>query len=126
MHHTVLVAGLVHDPGDHPGTPTRSVMSPRSRHRPGRVHVVKLGSATADEVRLGSRRTPSDTAKGDPLYGIRRILQIGAKQPTDKETAGLDAKLVLETPTRKSPSLGSEVKSSATSITPLQPGDVNS
>jgi hypothetical protein len=31
--------------------------------------------------------------KGDPLYGIRRTLQIGAEHLTDKQAARLDAKL---------------------------------
>jgi transposase len=44
-------------------------------------HVVKLGSAMVDGVR---RRIQQDTLghrdrKGDPLYGIRRTLQIGAE-----------------------------------------------
>ena len=58
-------------------------------------HVVKLGSAMIDEVR---RRVQQDTLghrgrKGDPLYGIRRTLQIGAEHLTDKQAARLDAKL---------------------------------
>ncbi|WP_306637160.1 MULTISPECIES: transposase [Micrococcaceae] len=48
-------------------------------------HVVKLGSAMVDEVR---RRVQQDTLgrrgrKGDPLYGIRRTLQIGAEHLTE-------------------------------------------
>jgi transposase len=58
-------------------------------------HVVKLGSAMVDEVR---RRVQQDTLghrgrKGDPLYGIRRTLQIGAEHLNDKQAARLDAKL---------------------------------
>jgi len=49
--------------------------------------VVKLRSAMVDEVR---RRVQQDTLqhrgrKGDPLYGIRRTLQIGAEHLTDKQ-----------------------------------------
>ena len=36
--------------------------------------------------------------KGDPLYGIRRTLQIGAEHLTDKQSARLDAKLTLGDP----------------------------
>ncbi|MET3946369.1 ISL3 family transposase [Arthrobacter sp. AL08] len=58
-------------------------------------HVVKLGSAMVDEVR---RRVQQDTLghrgrKGDPLYGIRRTLQIGAEHLTEKQASRLDAKL---------------------------------
>jgi transposase len=58
-------------------------------------HVVKLGSAMVDEVR---RRVQQDTLghrgrKGDPLYGIRRTLQIGAEHLSRKQSARLDAKL---------------------------------
>jgi transposase len=53
-----------------------------------------------DEVR---RRVQQDTLghrgrKGDPLYGIRRTLQIGAEHLTDKQSARLDAKLTLGDP----------------------------
>jgi transposase len=63
-------------------------------------HVVKLGSAMVDEVR---RRVQQDTLgnrgrKGDPLYGVRRTLQIGAEHLTDKQSARLDAKLTLGDP----------------------------
>jgi transposase len=63
-------------------------------------HVVKLGSAMVDEVR---RRVQQDTLghrgrKGDPLYGIRRTLQVGAEHLTDKQTARLDAKLAVGDP----------------------------
>ncbi|GGI02794.1 ISL3 family transposase [Arthrobacter liuii] len=63
-------------------------------------HVVKLGSAMVDEVR---RRVQQDTLghrgrKGDPLYGIRRTLQIGAEHLSDKQSARLDAKLTLGDP----------------------------
>jgi transposase len=63
-------------------------------------HVVKLGSAMVDEVR---RRVQQDTLghrgrKGDPLYGIRRTLQIGAEHLTDKQAARLDAKLAAGDP----------------------------
>ncbi|MEW1856874.1 transposase [Pseudarthrobacter oxydans] len=49
--------------------------------------VVKLGSAMVDEVR---RRVQQDTLqhrgrKGDPLYSIRRTLQIGGEHLTDKQ-----------------------------------------
>ena len=48
----------------------------------------------------GSSKTRSDTgaARGDPLYGIRRTLQIGAEHLTDKKAARLDAKLALGDP----------------------------
>ncbi|MFJ5975634.1 ISL3 family transposase [Pseudarthrobacter oxydans] len=63
-------------------------------------HVVTLGSAMVDEVR---RRVQQDTLghrgrKGDPLYGIRRTLQIGAEHLSDEQTARLDAKLTLGDP----------------------------
>jgi transposase len=63
-------------------------------------HVVKLGSAMVDEVR---RRIQQDTLghrgrKGDPLFGIRRTLQIGAEHLTDKQSARLDVKLALGDP----------------------------
>ncbi|XAS69761.1 ISL3 family transposase [Micrococcaceae bacterium Sec5.7] len=58
-------------------------------------HVVKLASAMVDEVR---RRVQQDTLghrgrTGDPLYGIRRTLQVGAEHLTQKQVARLDAKL---------------------------------
>ncbi|GAA4026935.1 hypothetical protein GCM10023063_04900 [Arthrobacter methylotrophus] len=63
-------------------------------------HVVKLGSAMVDEVR---GRVQQETLglrgrKGDPLYGIRRTLQIGAEHLTDKQSARLDAKLAAGDP----------------------------
>jgi transposase len=63
-------------------------------------HVVKLGSAMVDEVR---RRVQKDThghrgRKGDPIFGVRRTLQIGAEHLTDKQSARLDAKLTLGDP----------------------------
>jgi transposase len=63
-------------------------------------HVVKLGSAMVDEVR---RRVQQDTLghrgrKGDPLYGIRRTLQIGAEHLSEKQSARLDAKLTVGDP----------------------------
>jgi transposase len=63
-------------------------------------HVVKLGSAMVDEVR---RRVQQDTMghrgrKGDPLYRIRRTLQVGAEHLTDKQTARLDAELAVGDP----------------------------
>lgn len=63
-------------------------------------HVVKLGSTMVDEVR---RRVQQDTLghrgrKGDPLYGIRRTLQIGAEHLTEKQRARLDAKLIAGDP----------------------------
>ncbi len=61
---------------------------------------MKPGSAMVDEVR---RRVRQDTLghrgrKGDPLYGIRRTLQIGAEHLTGKQAACLDAKLTLGDP----------------------------
>lgn len=63
-------------------------------------HIVKLGSAMVDEVR---RRIQQETLghrgrKGDPLYGIRRTLQIGAEHLTEKQASRLDAKLTLGDP----------------------------
>ncbi|MET4096679.1 transposase [Arthrobacter sp. UYCu712] len=63
-------------------------------------HVVKPGSTMVDEVR---RRIQQDTLghlgrKGDPLYGIRRTLQIGAEHLTDKQAGRLDAKLTAGDP----------------------------
>lgn len=50
-------------------------------------HVVKLGTATVDEVR---RRVQQDLhghrgRKGDPLYGIRNILRAGRENLTDRQ-----------------------------------------
>lgn len=58
-------------------------------------HVVKLAGAMVDDVR---RRVQQETLEhrgrtGDPLYGIRRTLQIGAEHLTEKQAARLDAKL---------------------------------
>lgn len=63
-------------------------------------HVVKLRSAMVDDVR---RRVQQDTLghrgrKGDPLYGIRRTLQIGAEHLSEKQSARLDAKLIIGDP----------------------------
>jgi transposase len=63
-------------------------------------HVMKLGSAMVDEVR---RRVQQDTLghrgrKGDPLFRVRRTLQIGAEHLTDKQVARLDAKLTAGNP----------------------------
>lgn len=91
-------------------------------------HVVKLGSAMVDEVR---RRVQQDTLghrgrKGDPLYAIRRTLQIGAEHLTDKQSARLDTNSMPGTPTTKSPWRGSAIRSSATFITPGRSGAGNS
>ena len=56
-------------------------------------HVVKLGTAAVDEVR---RRVQQDTLghrgrKGDPLYGIQRLLRAGAENLTDKQLDRLAA-----------------------------------
>ncbi|MDR6436785.1 hypothetical protein J2790_001906 [Paenarthrobacter nicotinovorans] len=53
-----------------------------------------------DEVR---RRVQQDILghrgrKGDPLYGIRRTLQIGAEHLTDKQSPRLDAKFIARDP----------------------------
>lgn len=58
-------------------------------------HVVKLGGQMVDEVR---RRVQQDILghrgrAGDPLYGIRRTLQIGAEHLTTKQITRLNAKL---------------------------------
>ena len=56
-------------------------------------HVVKLGTQAVDEVR---RRVQQDTTghrgrKGDPLYGIQRLLRAGAENLTDKQLDRLAA-----------------------------------
>ncbi|MGA7205456.1 MAG: ISL3 family transposase [Specibacter sp.] len=58
-------------------------------------HVVKLASAMVDDVR---RRVQQDTLghrgrKGDPLFQIRRSLQIGAEHLSEKQAARLNTKL---------------------------------
>ncbi|GAC1385158.1 MAG: hypothetical protein NVSMB43_25470 [Pseudarthrobacter sp.] len=63
-------------------------------------HVVKLGGAALDDVR---RRVQQDTLghrgrKDDPLFGIRRTLQIGAEHLSEKQVARLDAKLTAGDP----------------------------
>ena len=63
-------------------------------------HVVKLGGQVVDEVR---RRVQQDTLghrgrAGDPLYGIRRTLQIGAEHLTAKQITCLNAKLAAGVP----------------------------
>ena len=63
-------------------------------------HVVKLGATMVDEVR---RRVQHETLghrghAGDPLYGIRRTLQIGVEHLSDKQTTRLDAKLAAGDP----------------------------
>jgi transposase len=63
-------------------------------------HVVKLGLTCVDEIR---RRVQQETLghrgrKGDPLYGIRRTLQIGAEHLTEKQASRLDAKLAAGDP----------------------------
>jgi transposase len=50
-------------------------------------HIVKLGTAAVDDCR---RRVQQDTLghrgrKGDPLYGIQRLLRAGAEKLTDKQ-----------------------------------------
>lgn len=50
-------------------------------------HVVKLGTAAVDECR---RRVQRETTghrgrKGDPLYGIQKLLRAGAEKLTDKQ-----------------------------------------
>lgn len=77
-------------------------------------HVVKLGSTMVDEVR---RRVRQDTLghrgrKGDPLYGIRRTLQIGAEHLTEKQSAPLDAKFTEGARTTRSLSRGSATRNS--------------
>ncbi|WP_218851431.1 ISL3 family transposase [Nocardioides panaciterrulae] len=52
-------------------------------------HVVKLGTAAVDECR---RRVQQETLgrrgrKGDPLYGIQKLLRAGAEKLTDKQWA---------------------------------------
>ncbi|WP_460808528.1 ISL3 family transposase [Nocardioides salsibiostraticola] len=52
-------------------------------------HVVKLGTAAVDECR---RRVQQETLghrgrKGDPLYGIQKLLRAGAQKLTDKQWA---------------------------------------
>ena len=73
-----------------------------------------------DEVR---RRVQQETRghrgrKGDPLYGIRRTLQIGAEHLTAKQAVPSMRNSPPGTPATKSPSPGSATRSSATSTTP--------
>jgi transposase len=63
-------------------------------------HVVKLGGQMVDEVR---RRVQQDTLghrgrTGDPLYGIRRTLQIGAEHLTERQVRRLNTKLAAGDP----------------------------
>ncbi|XXC82195.1 ISL3 family transposase [Arthrobacter sp. A5] len=63
-------------------------------------HVVKLGGAALDDVR---RRVQQSTLghrgrKGDPLFGIRRTLQIGAEHLNDKQAKRLEDKLIAGDP----------------------------
>ncbi len=56
-------------------------------------HVVKLGTQAVDEVR---RRVQQETLghrgrKGDPLYGIQKILRAGAENLTERQLARLAA-----------------------------------
>lgn len=56
-------------------------------------HVVKLGTQAVDEVR---RRVQQETLghrgrKGDPLYGIQRLLRAGAENLTERQLARLAA-----------------------------------
>ncbi len=55
-------------------------------------HVVKLGTAAVDECR---RRVQQETTghrgrKGDPLYGIQKLLRAGAGKLTDKQWTRLE------------------------------------
>jgi transposase len=63
-------------------------------------HVVKLGCATVDEARRRVQQDPLGHwgRKADPLYGIRRTLQIGVEHLTNKQAARLDAKLTAGDP----------------------------
>jgi hypothetical protein len=56
--------------------------------------------------------------KGDPLYRIRRALQIGTEHLTEKQRSRLDAKLVAGDRATKSFWPGSATRSSGTSTTP--------
>ena len=58
-------------------------------------HVVKLGTAAVDECR---RRVQQETTghrgrKGDPLYGIQKLLRAGAEKLTDKQWSRLEKAL---------------------------------
>lgn len=55
-------------------------------------HIIKLGTAAVDECR---RRIQQETLghrgrKGDPLYGIQKLLRAGAEKLTDKQWARLE------------------------------------
>ena len=55
-------------------------------------HIVKLGTAAVDECR---RRVQQETLghrgrKGDPLYGIQKVLRAGAEKLTDKQWTRLE------------------------------------
>lgn len=56
-------------------------------------HVVKLGTAAVDEVRRRVQQTTLGHRgrKGDPLYGIQRLLRAGRENLTDKQHARLEA-----------------------------------
>ena len=61
----------------------------------GAFHVVKLGTAAVDECR---RRVQQETLghrgrKGDPLYGIQKLLRAGAEKLTDKQWARFEKAL---------------------------------
>nr|WP_255316839.1 ISL3 family transposase [Nesterenkonia sp. Act20] len=61
-------------------------------------HVVKLGTAAVDEVR---RRVQLDIhghrgRKGDPLYGIRKVLQSGAENLTEHQCARLERAITAD------------------------------
>lgn len=63
-------------------------------------HVVKLASSMVDEVR---RRVQQDTLghrgrTGDPLFRVRRTLQVGAEHLTEKQIARPNAKLEASHP----------------------------
>ena len=56
-------------------------------------HVVKLGTTAVDEVRRRVQQTTTGHRgrKGDPLYGVQRILRAGAENLTDKQLDRLAA-----------------------------------
>ena len=63
-------------------------------------HVIKLANTVVDEVRRRVQQTELGHRgrKGDPLYGIRRTLLVGAERLTDKGQARLTAALAAGDP----------------------------
>ena len=83
-------------------------------------HAVRLAQQAIDDVR---RRVPQDTLghrgrKGDPLYGIRRVLQRGAEHLSPTAYGRLLAGLDVGDPRWRSPPPTSPARSCGTSTPP--------